>query len=177
MLILNRCIEMLIIGVDPGLTGAISLLCSKRGLLECADIPTCDNGQTSGSMKRWVDVAGLQGMLADWSSRHDFAGGSVHAAIERPIPMPTLPAQTVASQFDTFGVIRALVTGRVSPEGMTIVNPQCWKKVFGLKTDKDASIACALRLYPSAKTWIYRKRDHNRAESALIGHWLMRELA
>lgn len=168
---------MLIIGCDPGLTGAISLLCARRGLLACEDIPTCDNGQTSGSMKRWVNVERLQGILADWSTRHDFAGSSVHAAIERPIPMPTLPAQTVASQFDTFGVIRALVTGRVAPDRMTIVNPQCWKKVFGLKTDKDASIACALRLYPVAAKLLARKKDHNRSEAILIGHWLMKELA
>ena len=168
---------MLIISADPGLTGAITLLCSVRGLLECEDIPTCDNGTTTGSMKRWVDTAALQGILASWSSRHDFAGQSVQAAIERPIPMPTLPAQTVASQFDTFGVIRALVTGNVALGAMTIVNPQVWKKTFGLKSDKDASIACALRLYPAAAKFLARKKDHNRSESILIGHWLMRELA
>lgn len=168
---------MLVISSDPGLTGAITLLCSQRGLLECEDIPTCDNGTTTGSMKRWVDTAALQAILANWSARHDFAGQSVQACIERPIPMPTLPAQTVASQFDTFGVIRALVTAKVALGAMTIVNPQMWKKTFGLKSDKDASIACALRLFPNAKKWIYRKRDHNRAESALIGRWLMVELA
>jgi hypothetical protein len=168
---------MLILSCDPGLTGAISLLCSQRGLLECEDLPTEGNGQTTGKMLRWIDVKGLQDLLAHWSIRHDFAGQAVRAAIERPIPMPTLPAQTVASQFDTFGVIRALMTGKVAPGGMTVVNPQCWKRLFGLKSDKDASIACALRLYPSAAKWIYRKRDHNRAESVLVGHWLMRELA
>ena len=168
---------MLVLACDPGLTGAISLLCSKRGLLECADIPTTDNGTTSGSMKRWVDVQALHDLLLGWSKQFEFAIESVHAVIERPIPMPTLPAQTVASQFDTFGVIRALMTGRMAPGGMTVVNPQIWKRFFGLKTDKDASIACALRLYPGAAKWIYRKRDHNRAESVLVGHWLMRELA
>lgn len=168
---------MLVISCDPGLTGAITLLCSQRGLLECEDLPTCDNGQSSGSMKRWVDVNALQTMLATWSVKHDFAGQSVQACIERPIPMPTLPAQTVASQFDTFGVIRAIVAGRVSLKAMTIVNAQCWKKFFGLKADKDASIACALRLYPKAAKLLARKKDHNRSESILIGHWLMMELA
>ena len=168
---------MLILSCDPGLTGAISLICSQRGLLECEDLPTSSNGQTTGKMLRWIDADALQAMLSRWSTKHDFAAQSVHAAIERPIPMPTLPAQTVASQFDTFGVIRALVGGKVSFNAMHIVNPQVWKRVFGLKTDKDESIACALRLYPNAKQWIYRKRDHNRAESALIGHWLLKEIA
>ena len=168
---------MLVLSCDPGLTGAISLLCSQRGLLECEDLPTSSNGQTTGKMLRWIDTEALQAMLSNWSTKHDFAGQSVHAAIERPIPMPTLPAQTVASQFDTFGVIRALVGGRVSFDAMHIVNPQAWKKVFGLKTDKDESIACALRLYPKAGKFLARKKDHNRSESILIGHWLMLEVA
>ena len=168
---------MLILGVDPGLTGAIALLCSQRGLLECADLPTCDNGNATGSMKRWIDVDALQAMLANWSIKHDFASQAVEACIERPIPMPTLPAQTVASQFDTFGVIRAIVGGKVSLKAMTIVNPQIWKKLFGLKADKEASIACALRLYPKAAKLLARKKDHNRAESILLGHFLITELA
>lgn len=166
---------MLVIGCDPGLTGAISLLCSSRGLLACVDLPVCSNGQATGKMLRWLDAEQLQGLLANWSAKFEFATESVHACIERPIPMPTLPAQTVASQFDTFGVIRALVGGRVALGGMTIINPRDWKKFFGLGTDKDASRAAALRLYPEAP--VTRAKDHNRAESILIGHWLMREVA
>lgn len=168
---------MLILSCDPGLTGAMSLLCSRRGLLECADLPTCSNGVVTGSMKRWLDVAGLQTLLAGWSLKHEFAQESVHVAIERPIPMPTLPAQTVASQFDTFGAIRALMQCIAGLAGMHIVAPQQWKKRFGLKTDKDASIACAKRLYPEAAKYLTRKLDHNRSESVLIGHFLRMELA
>jgi hypothetical protein len=166
---------VIIIGCDPGLTGAISLLSPERGLLECSDLPVCGNGQATGKMLRWLDAPALAALLADWSARHSFAQESVHACIERPIPMPTLPAQTVASQFDTFGAIRALVGGRVAADGMHIVNPRDWKKFFGLGTDKDASRATAQRLYPTAP--VTRMKDHNRAESILIGHWLMREVA
>lgn len=166
---------MLILGCDPGLTGAMSLLCPRRGLLACVDLPTTTNGQATGKMLRWVDADQLQALLANWSAKFNFAAESVHACIERPIPMPTLPAQTVASQFDSFGVIRALVCGKVAPDGMTIINPRDWKKVYGLGSDKDASRATALRLYPGAP--VTRAKDHNRAESILIGHWLMRETA
>lgn len=153
------------------------MICSQHGLLECEDLPTCGNGQSTGKMLRWIDCDKLEELLCTWAARHAFAEQSVHAVIERPIPMPTLPAQTVASQFDTFGVIRALVGGKVSPNGMTIVNPQVWKRVFGLKTDKDQSIACALRLYPAAAKLLARKKDHNRSEAILLGHWLLREIA
>ena len=166
---------MLVIGCDPGLTGAISLICSQRGLLECEDLPTCANGQNTGKMLQWIDAAALQAMLWDWSVRHGFAEHSVHACIERPIPMPSMPSTTTASSFDTFGVIRALVTGRVAADGMTVIDPSDWKKLFGLNRDKDASRACALRLYPEAPVKL--AKHHNRAEAILIGHWLLREVA
>lgn len=164
---------MLIIGVDPGLTGALCLIDSQRGLLECDDIPTCSNGVESGSMKRWVDSAALEQLLAHWSSRHSFARDSVHAAIERPIPMPSLPAQTIASQFDTFGAIRATLSKYA--EAVRFVNPREWKKLFGVANDKEAARACCLRLYPTAP--VKRVKDHNRAEAILVGHWLRREFA
>lgn len=159
---------MMVIGCDPGLTGALCLI-GEAGLLEVADVPTCGNGQTTGSMKRWVDVPALESMLTAWSTRHAFARDSVQAAIERPIPMPTLPAQTIASQFDTFGVLRAALARRAD---LTVVEPREWKKLFGLRTEKDASRATCLRLYPGAP--VARVKDHNRAEAILLAHYLIR---
>lgn len=165
--------SIFVIGCDPGLTGAISLIWDEVGLVDCVDLPTSPNGLSTGKMLRWVDVKELEKLLHAWSIKYDFAGYYVAAAIERPIPMPTLPAQTVASQFDTFGVIRALLQRRA--DETRVLNPKDWKGFYGLGTDKDASRACALRLYPSAP--VTRVKDHNRAESILIGHWLMREVA
>lgn len=165
---------MICIGVDPGLTGAISLICSERGLLECADLPTCSNGLATGKMLRWIDAGALQKLLADWSMRHALASASVHACIERPIPMPSMPSTTTASSFDTFGVVRALLGARFPQNALTVVSPNQWKKLFGLHTDKNASRECALRLYANAP--VTRAKDHNRAESVLIGHWLLKEI-
>jgi len=164
---------MMFLGCDPGLTGAICLIDGTRGeLLECVDIPTCDNGLASGSMKRWVDVSTLEELLLDWSATYRFANESIHAALERPIPMPRLPAQTIASQFDTFGTIRAVLHGHC--DELQYVAPQAWKKMFAVGNDKEAARACCLRLYPDAP--VKRVKDHNRAEAILVGHWLRREL-
>lgn len=163
---------MLIISCDPGLTGALALIDSGRGLLECADVPTCSNGHDTGSMKRWVDVEGLLQLLRDWSARHSFAGEAVHGVIERPIPMPTLPAQTIASQFDTFGALRAVMAPRFVGNRMHFVNPREWQKFFGLKADKSMSRKACEQLYPSAPVSLVK--HHNRAEAILIGHWYRR---
>lgn len=167
---------MLLIGVDPGLTGAMACICTRRGLLDVADLPTQSNGTATGSMKRWLDVLGVAELLGGWSQRYEFAAESVHAAIERPIAMPSLPAQTIASQFDTYGVLRALLAGVVMLGGsVEHVAPNVWKKALGLGSEKDASRALCQRLYPQAP--ITRVKDHNRAEAILIGHWLLQEIA
>lgn len=165
---------MITIGIDPGLTGALSLITPGR-LLECADIPVCPNGTASGSMRNWLDVEALNNLLATWSTRHGFATSSVLTAIERPIPMPNLPAQTIAAQFDTVGAIRAMVASRSWGRRLEFINPRAWKSSFGLGTDKGASRACALRLYPTAP--VTRVKDHNRAESLLIAHYGMGKFA
>jgi hypothetical protein len=176
---------MLTLSCDPGLTGAIALLCSTKGLLECADLPVCANGQDTGKMRQWLDAGALSDLVQDWSWRHEFAKEALLCVVERPIAMPGgggigkdgkkkfgIPAQTVASQFDTFGAVRMLMTIR-SREPVATPNPKEWQKVFGLKGgDKEASMACAQRLYPDAP--LKFKKHHNRAEAILIGHWLLK---
>jgi crossover junction endodeoxyribonuclease RuvC len=161
------------IGIDPGLTGAMALLCSERGLLACVDLPTESNGLITGSMKRQIDAVTFDEMLMEWRITHDFAYEHVTAVIERPIAMPSLPAQTIAAQFDTVGVVRSLVSLRCN--ATKFVAPSEWKKLFGLSKDKDGSREAALRLYPAAP--VARKKDHNRAEAVLIAHWAKVKLA
>lgn len=168
---------MIALGIDPGLTGAMALICNKRGLLAVADLPTCSNGLVSGFMKRCIDAEEFDRQLMEWRITHDLAREHVTACIERPIAMPShskirIPAQTTASQFDTLGVIRALCSLRFNE--VVYASPSEWKKLFGLKGGKGAktdSREAALRLYPSAP--VDRVKDHNRAEAVLIGHWLM----
>lgn len=164
---------MLFIGCDPGVTGAISLI--KAGeLLECEDLPVTANGMPGGKVTRWVDVPKLDAMLRDWSARHQFAREAVSAAIERPIPMPSMPSTTTASSFDTFGAVRAVLSIRVGE--VLAVAPTEWKKFFfGKGADKNASRAMALTFYPGAP--VRRTKDHNRAEALLIAHWHMRSAA
>lgn len=164
---------MLVIGVDPGVTGAISLIKSGK-LLECQDLPVIGNGITGGRVTRWIDVQALDAMVRDWSTRHDFAREVVSAVVERPIPMPSMPSTTTASSFDTFGAVRAVLSIRVGE--VLAVAPTEWKKFFfGKGADKNASRAMALTLYPDAP--VKRALDHNRAEAVLIAHWHMRAVS
>lgn len=165
---------MIYLGIDPGLTGAIAAICARRGYCGVADIPTAPNGQRNGSMRRHVDVAGLaawyQGFRRVIGAAEE---GGVVVCMERPIPMPSLPAQTIASQFDTLGALRGFFGGRGAE--VILVEPARWKRRYGLRSDKEASRECALRLYPRAADLLARKRDHNRAEAILLADWLLQE--
>lgn len=159
---------MLAIGIDPGLTGAMTLLGVHGELLDIMDMPTCDSGLETGRMRSWLDLGELSIRMHEWSSRFTFASWGVQAVIERPIPMPSLPASTLATQFETFGALRAVMAQHASITH--VVSPSKWKAMYAIGRDKDESRRVCKALFPDAP--VDRKKDHNRAESALLAHWL-----
>lgn len=161
---------MIVLGIDPGLTGAVSAICGTRGLLDVADLPTCSNGLETGRMLRWIDPAALCQLLRDWSQRFDFAQHHVQAVIERPIAMPGQQISTAASNFDSLGAIR----GVLASKGIDcrLITPNSWKRYYRLGTDKHESMRIAVDLYPDAP--IKLKKHHNRAEAILIGRYVLR---
>ena len=164
---------MIAIGIDPGLTGAISAICERRGLLECEDLPVSRNGLETGKMLRWIDVLALTSMLAQWERRHGLHAESVMAFLERPIAMPGQQISTAASSFDSQGAIRAVFT--MSSYELRMVTPVEWKRFYRLGRDKDEARRVAIGLYDNAP--LGRKKDHNRAESLLIARYGLRMVA
>lgn len=161
---------MIVIGVDPGITGAIAAVCNKRGLLAVSDLPICSNGLTTGRLLRWLDVEKLDGILREWSALFDFAGEDVRAVLERPIAMPGQQIATAASSFDMQGAIRAVLTMRGYP--LEFVTPNEWKRYYRLGKAKSEARATAFALYPQAP--VTRAKDDGRAEAILIARYVMR---
>jgi hypothetical protein len=57
------------------------------------------------------------------------------------------------------------------------VSPAKWKKALGLNSDGETSPARAIETWPAQAKRFGRKRDHSRAEAALLGmHGLDRRL-
>jgi len=166
---------MLVLSVDPGLTGALSLIGAAGELLECLDLPVEDNGLMTGSTRRWTDAHALVKAVRELSQRHEFAKECVIGAIERPIPMPSLPAQTIGSQFDTFGVVRGIFAAVLGGGNLRYVQPREWKKLYGIGNDKERARSVVQALYPDAP--VKRVKDHNRAEAILIGRFVWKVAA
>lgn len=147
-----------VIGVDPGLTGAIALVSTDKQLCCVADFPV---RFYPISQKKYLDMQAFISFLNTnpWHS-------ATHAAIERA---SSAPGQGVASAF-TYGEVYGSLCTALYASGfhLEVVNAVSWKRRLKLPgRDKEAARLLALELF-SYPDEFSRKKDHNRAEAALI---------
>jgi crossover junction endodeoxyribonuclease RuvC len=146
------------IGIDPGLTGAIAHL-SPAGIIRVRDLPTL---RARGS-KNTLDVHATVGFLKYLA---DVSGPDLTVILEE---VSSMPKQGVVSTF-TFGRTFGQLEGAIVGLGMKLhmVRPVVWKKAMGVSADKDAARLAASRAFPEAVDQWARKKDHGRAEAALL---------
>lgn len=153
---------MIVVGVDPGLTGAIAFLDSRGSMVVC-DIPTVEV-DGAGMVKRKVDGLALARLVRE----HCPVSDDALVVCEAVRAMPGNAIQTQGSLMRSLGAIEAVFEVLRFP--VLMIQPQVWKRHFGLKADKGESLRVARTLYPHC-TAISRAKDHNRAESLLIAHY------
>jgi crossover junction endodeoxyribonuclease RuvC len=139
-----------ILGVDPGASGAISFLFpSNASVISVEDVPT-----VAGE----IDAA----TLAD----HIRQMAPDIAVIER---VGAMPKQGVSSTFK-FGMAYGVAQGVIATLKIPVyfVTPAKWKKHFALPADKEEARKRALQRWPARADLFARKKDHGRAEAALL---------
>jgi crossover junction endodeoxyribonuclease RuvC len=146
------------LGVDPGIRGGLAIIDMNDGaapqLVEAIDIPVAGVGA-----KERVDVLAIR----TWIMKHQ----PQHAVIERAQAMPKQGASSGFKYGRAVGALEAVLACCEIP--MTIVEPTAWKKFHRLRGgDKEGGRQRALQLFPSAHVLLARKKDHGRAEAALI---------
>ncbi len=152
---------MLIVAIDPGLTGAIGFL--RDGVyLAVEDMPVVLKGV--GSVKSEVSPQGMKTLI----KQHLQSDEAVVAVIERVGAMPGQGVSSVFSLGDSFGSARAVLA--TAGFETIYVHPVTWKKHFKLTTDKELSRALATRLFPGAP--LHLKKHDGRSEALLIARWL-----
>lgn len=144
--------DLCILGVDPGLSGAIALYWpAEPRIIIAEDVPVVGKDIDAPALARRLEQA-----------RPDFAMIElVHA----------MPKQGLSSTFkfgDAFGMVKGVIAGAYIP--LHLVTPGKWKKHFRLSADKEEARALAIRLWPSSPCF-QRKMDHGRAEAALIARY------
>lgn len=144
---------MRVLGMDPGVSGAIAVLSDDGRLIEVFDMPVF---KIKGKSK--LDTHQLGRMIGKYAT-------DSRAVIEQ---VGAMPGQGVTSMF-TFGFCAGALHGAVGALGMPLelVSPRTWKARFRLSKDKEESRQAASRRWPGTDTFA-RVKDGGRAEAALI---------
>ena len=153
---------MKIIGIDPGLNGAIAVLENNK-VKEIFDVPVMPEGKKN---KRQLNSAQLVKMLKDISYNKE----ETVVVVEN---VSAMPGQGVTSMFNfgqTFGSIKGICAALNLP--IFFVRPAKWKKHFDLiNSSKDASRTKVIEMYPSISPRLSKKKDVNKADAILIARY------
>lgn len=151
---------MVIVGIDPGLSGAFAAL-TGQGLEAVGDLPTVGKTHYNGVRYELSPVLLQETLCA--LPKIDLA------VIEQVTASPQMGTVSAFRFGECYGVICAVLACMgVRTE---FVRPATWKKKLGLNSDAEVSRARALELWPNSAEFFLRKMDHNRAEAALLAEY------
>lgn len=153
----------IILGIDPGLDGAVAVMNEAGELLRIEDMPTLEDG-----------AKGRRALNAPLLAAIIYSTHASRAYCELVGPRPT---DGSAAGFGSRGIIEGVLAAAGVP--LVMIAPPVWKRGAGIapgKENKDSARSVAIARWPSQAELFARKRDCDRAEAALIGLCgLMRE--
>ena len=153
---------MKIIGIDPGLSGAVAVLENNK-VLNIYDMPVMSEGKKN---KRQLNSA----LLVDLIKENILENEEVIVVVEQ---VNAMPGQGVTSMFNfgqTFGAIKGISAALELP--IFLVRPSKWKKHFELiNSSKDSSRTKAIEMYPKLSSQKKKKKDVNKSDAILIARF------
>ena len=152
---------MLIIGIDPGIKGAICILKDGK-ILDVFDMPIMPVGKKNKSQVNGSQIYNeIQKAIIDEDKK------DIKVVIEQ---VSAMPGQGVTSMFNfgqSFGILKGICSAMQLP--MFFVRPAKWKKYFGLiNSEKDASRTRVIEMFPYFSSNLSKKKDSNKADAILI---------
>ena len=152
---------MLIIGIDPGITGAICFF-EDRKIIDLIEMPNMAVGKKN---KRQVNGAQVYNEIFERIKNYNKK--DIKVVIEQ---VSAMPGQGVTSMFNfgqSFGVLKGICSAMQLP--MYFVRPAKWKKYYNLiNSKKDASRTKVIEIFPYISTQLSKKKDSNKADAILI---------
>lgn len=186
---------MKILGIDVGIDGALAFIEGEQRnpSVELHDLPTI--GEKS---KREIDVPQLAKIITAAKPAHAFienvwAMPSIERLVKTEEPDedeeggpgighnkgPSIPPRYErvgmgAASAWRFGLGIGQIRGCVATLGVpyTLVTPQKWMKIFGLRgNDKESHRQYAIRRIPNAAQFMTLKKNHQRADALLLAFY------
>ena len=152
---------MRVIGIDPGLSGAIAVINGNDDLI-IFDMPTM-TVERNGKAKRQVSASVLAQILKTAKS------DDCHVFVEKVSAMAGQGVTSVFSFGRSFGMIEGILAALHMP--VTYVAPATWVKAVHRGAGKDASRSRAMELFPDNQADFKRVKDDGRSDAALIAYW------
>ena len=155
---------MLIIGIDPGISGSICFF--QDGVIkDVIEMPTMIEGKKN---KKQVNGSQIFNEISEKIKNMDKK--NIKVVIEH---VTAMPGQGVTSMFN-FGQSFGIIKGICSAMQLSVyfVRPAKWKKYFNLiNSEKDASRTRANEIFPYYSSHLSRKKDSNKADAILIASY------
>ena len=152
---------MIIIGIDPGLSGSICFFENGK-ILDVVETPTMTDGKKN---KKQVNGSQIYNEILKKISHLDKS--DVKVVIEQ---VSAMPGQGVTSMFNfgqSFGILKGICSAMQLP--VYFVRPAKWKKYFNrINSEKDASRTRAIEIFPYFSSQLSKKKDSNKADAILI---------
>ena len=155
---------MLIIAIDPGISGSICFFEDGK-ILDVVEMPTMIEGKKN---KKQANGAQIYNEILKRINKIDKK--NIKVIIEQ---VSAMPGQGVTSMFNfgqSFGVIKGICSAMELP--IFYVRPAKWKKHFNLiNSEKDASRTKVIEMFPRISNKLSRKKDNNKADAILIAQY------
>ena len=155
---------MLIIGVDPGISGSICFFENGK-ILDVIEMPTMIEGKKN---KKQVNGSQIYNEIFKRIKHTDKE--DIKVIIEQ---VSAMPGQGVTSMFNfgqSFGILKGICSAMQL--SMYFVRPTKWKKYFNLiNSQKDASRTRAIEIFPYFSSNLAKKKDSNKADAILIASY------
>ena len=155
---------MLIIGIDPGISGSICFFEDGK-ILDVIEMPTMTDGKKN---KKQVNSSQIYNEITKRIKLIDKK--DIRVIIEQ---VSAMPGQGVTSMFNfgqSYGVLKGICSAMQL--SMYFIRPTKWKKYFNLiNTSKDASRSRAIEIFPKISEKLKRKKDSNKADAILIASY------
>ena len=160
---------MLIIGIDPGISGAICFMEDGK-IIDVIEMPSMAEGKKN---KKQVNSSQIFNEIS--SKIKNYNKNEVKVVIEH---VTAMPGQGVTSMFNfgqSFGVLKGICSAMNL--SMYFVRPAKWKKYFNLiNSEKDASRTRAIEIFPYFSMNLSKKKDANKADAMLIASYFYENL-
>ena len=155
---------MFIIGIDPGISGAICFMKDGK-IIDVIEMPSMAEGKKN---KKQVNSSQIFNEISLRIKNIDKK--DIKVVIEQ---VSAMPGQGVTSMFyfgQSFGIFKGVCSAMQLP--MYFVRPAKWKKYFNLiNLEKDASRTRAIEIFPYFSSELSRKKDSNKADAILIANF------